>query len=92
MSNHCDLIWYNNKIVPFDEATTNVMSHVLHYGSGVFEGIKCYDTPKGPTIFKLDKHILVNALYYRPTVVCTVSFYDNSIEDMGIINAHSTTQ
>ena len=57
MSTHCDLIWYNGKIVPFQDATTHVMSHVLHYGSGVFEGIKCYTTPNGPAIFKLDKHI-----------------------------------
>lgn len=57
MSNHCDLIWYNGKVVPFQEATTHVMSHVLHYGSGIFEGIKCYSTPNGPAIFKLEEHI-----------------------------------
>jgi len=57
MSNHCNLIWYNGKIVPFQDATTHVMSHVLHYGSGVFEGIKCYSTPNGPGIFKLEEHI-----------------------------------
>ena len=57
MSNHCNLIWYNGEIVPFQNATTHVMSHVLHYGSGVFEGIKCYNTPNGPAIFKLEKHI-----------------------------------
>jgi branched-chain amino acid aminotransferase len=44
MSNHCNLIWYNGNVVPFQDATTHVMSHVLHYGSGVFEGIKCYST------------------------------------------------
>ncbi len=57
MSNHCNLIWYNGNVVPFQEATTHVMSHVLHYGSGVFEGIKCYSTPNGPGIFKLNQHI-----------------------------------
>ena len=57
MSNHCDLIWHNGKIVPFEDATTHVMSHALHYGSGIFEGIKCYNTPNGPAIFKLDQHI-----------------------------------
>ena len=57
MSNHCDLIWYNGKVVPFQDATTHVMSHVLHYGSGIFEGIKCYSTPNGPAIFKLEEHI-----------------------------------
>ena len=57
MSNHCSLIWFNGKIVPFQDATTHVMSHALHYGSGIFEGIKCYSTPMGPGIFKLDEHI-----------------------------------
>jgi branched-chain amino acid aminotransferase len=57
MSNHCNLIWYNGNLVPFQDATTHVMSHVLHYGSGVFEGIKCYSTSNGPGIFKLNQHI-----------------------------------
>jgi len=57
MSNHCKFIWNNGKIVPFDSATTHVMSHTLHYGSGVFEGIKCYKTQYGPAIFKLKEHI-----------------------------------
>ena len=57
MSNHCNLIWHNGNVVPFQDATINVMSHALHYGSGVFEGIKCYSTPNGPGIFKLDQHI-----------------------------------
>ena len=57
MSNHCNLIWYNGNVVPFQDATTHVMSHVLHYGSGVFEGIKCYSTSNGPGIFKLNQHI-----------------------------------
>lgn len=39
MPSHCDLIWFNGKIVPWEEGTTHVMSHGLHYGSGVFEGI-----------------------------------------------------
>jgi len=57
MSNHFDLIWYNGQIIPFLDATTHVMSHALHYGSGVFEGIKCYNTQHGPAIFKLNNHI-----------------------------------
>ena len=57
MSDQAKYIWFNGEIVPWENAKTHVMSHVLHYGSGVFEGIKCYDTPKGPAIFRLDSHI-----------------------------------
>ena len=49
-------IWHNGKIKPWAEATTHVMSHALHYGSSVFEGIRCYDTPDGPAIFRLNGH------------------------------------
>jgi branched-chain amino acid aminotransferase len=49
-------IWHNGAIKPWAEATTHVMSHALHYGSSVFEGIRCYDTPKGPAIFRLTDH------------------------------------
>ena len=57
MSDYSKYIWYNSNIIPWEEANTHVMSHVLHYGSGVFEGIKCYNTSKGPAIFRLDDHI-----------------------------------
>jgi branched-chain amino acid aminotransferase len=49
-------IWHNGSIKPWAEATTHVMSHVVHYGSSVFEGIRCYDTPNGPAIFRLTDH------------------------------------
>jgi branched-chain amino acid aminotransferase len=49
-------IWHNGAIKPWAEATTHVMSHALHYGSSVFEGIRAYETPKGPAIFRLTDH------------------------------------
>ncbi|TCZ84660.1 branched-chain amino acid transaminase [Lysobacter sp. N42] len=49
-------IWHNGSIKPWAEATTHVMSHALHYGSSVFEGIRCYRTPGGPAIFRLTDH------------------------------------
>ncbi len=49
-------IWQNGSIKPWAEATTHVMAHALHYGSSVFEGIRCYDTPNGPAIFRLSDH------------------------------------
>ena len=51
-----DWIWHNGTIKPWAEATTHVMSHALHYGSSVFEGIRSYDTPDGPAIFRLGDH------------------------------------
>jgi branched-chain amino acid aminotransferase len=51
-----EFIWQNGAIKPWAEATTHVMSHALHYGSSVFEGIRCYDTPNGPAIFRLSDH------------------------------------
>ncbi len=52
-----DKIWMNGKLIPWDEAKVHVLTHALHYGTGVFEGIKCYDTVKGPAIFRLKEHI-----------------------------------
>ena len=50
-------IWYNGEIIKWDEAKTHVMSHILHYGSGVFEGIRCYKLNDCSIIFRLDDHI-----------------------------------
>ncbi|HAV22536.1 MAG TPA: branched chain amino acid aminotransferase [Bacteroidetes bacterium] len=50
-------IWMNGKLVKWDEAKIHVLSHVIHYGSSWFEGIRCYDTKKGPAIFRLDAHL-----------------------------------
>jgi branched-chain amino acid aminotransferase len=50
-------IWMNGELVEFEKATVHVLSHALHYGSGVFEGIRCYDTPDGPAVFRLPEHI-----------------------------------
>lgn len=50
-------IWMDGKFVDWDNAHVHVLTHTLHYGLGVFEGIRCYDTGKGPAIFRLDEHI-----------------------------------
>lgn len=52
-----DYIWMDGEFVPWDEAKVHVMSHVLHYGSSVFEGIRAYATPRGPAILALDPHL-----------------------------------
>jgi branched-chain amino acid aminotransferase len=50
-------IWMNGKLVRWNDAKVHILSHVIHYGSGWFEGIRCYETGKGLAIFRLDKHI-----------------------------------
>ena len=49
-------IWFNGELVPWENATVHVMTHALHYGSSVFEGVRCYNTPKGPAVFRLTPH------------------------------------
>lgn len=50
-------IWFNGKYVDWWDAKIHIMSHCVHYGTSFFEGIRCYDTKKGPAIFRLDDHI-----------------------------------
>jgi branched-chain amino acid aminotransferase len=50
-------IWMNGKLVEWKDATIHIASHVIHYASGVFEGARCYDTPKGSACFRLDDHM-----------------------------------
>ena len=57
-----EFIWMDGKLVPWKDAKIHVVSHTLHYGDGVFEGIRCYETAKGTAIFKLKEHI--DRLYY----------------------------
>ena len=49
-------IWFDGKMVPWRDATTHVLTHTLHYGMGVFEGVRAYRTPEGPAIFRLRDH------------------------------------
>ncbi|HMC59767.1 MAG TPA: branched-chain amino acid transaminase [Candidatus Solibacter sp.] len=52
-----DKIWHNGRFIPWTDATIHVLSHVVSYGSSVFEGIRCYSTPAGPAIFRLREHV-----------------------------------
>ncbi|MFC4727636.1 branched-chain amino acid transaminase [Coralloluteibacterium thermophilus] len=56
MQTYPDHIWHNGRIKPWAEATVHVMAHGLHYGSSVFEGVRCYDTPRGPVVFRMADH------------------------------------
>jgi branched-chain amino acid aminotransferase len=65
-----DLIWMNGEFVPWEDAKVHVLTHGLHYGTGVFEGVRCYDTEIGPAVFRhaehLDRLFKSSELYYMP--------------------------
>ena len=50
-------IWMNGKLIPFRNAKVHVLTHALHYSTAIFEGIRCYNTPKGSAIFRLQEHV-----------------------------------
>src|SRR6267142_1755953 len=50
-------VWMDGRAIPWQNATTHVSAHALHYGSGVFEGMRCYETDDGPAVFRLDAHL-----------------------------------
>lgn len=52
-----DFIWMDGELVPYDQATVHLITPTLHYGVGVFEGIRCYQTPQGPAVFRLREHM-----------------------------------
>ncbi|MEO0097660.1 MAG: branched-chain amino acid transaminase [candidate division WOR-3 bacterium] len=54
--NETKYIWMDGKLVPWQEAKIHILSHVIHYGTGVFEGLRCYKTKKGSAIFRLKEH------------------------------------
>jgi branched-chain amino acid aminotransferase len=68
--NQADLIWLNGEFVAWEDAKVHVLTHGLHYGTGVFEGIRCYDTDHGPAIFRHRDHLnrleRSAKLYYMP--------------------------
>ncbi len=69
-----DKVWHNGKFINWDDATIHVMSHVVHYGSSLFEGIRCYAPPSGPAIFRAQEHIqrlIDSARIYRTDIPFT---------------------
>src|SRR4028118_179701 len=62
------VIWHDGKFIAWDDARVHVMTHALHYGSSVFEGIRCYKTKQGSAVFRLQEHmqrLLNSAKIYR---------------------------
>jgi branched-chain amino acid aminotransferase len=84
-----DKVWMNGKLVPWDDAKIHVGCHVIHYGSAVFEGIRCYATPEGPAVFRLDAHIerLFNsAKIYRMDLPLSPDEFSQAILDTIVAN------
>ncbi len=75
-------IWFNGELVDWKDAKIHVLSHVVHYGSSVFEGIRCYNTKKGPAIFRLREHAqrLINSgKIYRMDIPYSVEELSDAI-------------
>jgi len=82
--NESGKIWFNGELVDWTEANIHVLSHVVHYGSSVFEGIRCYKTPKGSAIFRLKEHVkrLFNSgKIYRMEIDYSVEEFSQAIID-----------
>lgn len=77
-------IWLDGKMVPWEQATVHIMTHTLHYGSGAFEGIRCYATKNRPAIFRLSEHVdrLLNSFScFETTFPWTKSILEQAIID-----------
>jgi branched-chain amino acid aminotransferase len=82
-------IWHNGKFINWDDATLHVLSHVVGYGSAVFEGIRCYETKQGPAIFRLREHMqrLINsAKIYRMELPFTLEEFCNTATELVATN------
>jgi branched-chain amino acid aminotransferase len=84
-----DKVWHNGKYIPWNEATVHVAVHALHYGSSLFEGIRCYATPRGPAIFRLKEHTerLVNSCkIYRMALAHSQQQLEDAMVDLMRVN------
>lgn len=78
-------IWHNGKLIAWEQANIHVMSHVIHYGSSVFEGIRCYQTANGAGIFRLPEHmqrLMDSAKIYRMELPYTLEQLNSAVVDL----------
>jgi branched-chain amino acid aminotransferase len=86
---HFEKVWHNGAFIPWNEATIHVASHVVSYGSCLFEGIRCYETPQGPAIFRLKEHTdrLVNSCkIYRMELEFTREQLAQAMVELVLVN------
>ncbi|MBE2185147.1 MAG: branched-chain amino acid transaminase [Rhodothermales bacterium] len=77
-------VWFNGQLVPFDQATVPILTHALHYGSSVFEGIRCYKTDRGSAVFRLSEHmqrLIDSAKIYRMEIPYTLDELNQAVLD-----------
>jgi branched-chain amino acid aminotransferase len=82
-------IWHNGRFIAWDDAKIHVLSHVTSYGSSVFEGIRCYDTPAGPAIFRVREHLrrlFDSAKIYRIEVKQTIDQLADAMVELVKVN------
>ncbi|HEY6950840.1 MAG TPA: branched-chain amino acid transaminase [Bacteroidota bacterium] len=87
--NKVEKIWMNGKLVNWDDAKIHILSHVVHYGSSWFEGIRCYNTKKGSAIFRVDAHLrrlYDSAKIYRCDIPYTKQQLEKGIKDTILAN------
>ncbi len=87
--NKTEFIWMNGEFVKWDDARIHVLSHVVHYGSSVFEGMRTYKTSKGPACFRLRDHsvrLFDSAKIYRMEIPYTIDQIDQAILDLIGVN------
>ncbi|CZE45993.1 branched-chain amino acid transaminase [Campylobacter geochelonis] len=91
--NESKLIWMDGKLIPWEDATVHVLTHSLHYGNAVFEGVRAYQTPKGPAIFRLKEHTkrLMNS---AKSCLINIPFTQEELEraQIEVIKANEFTQ
>lgn len=78
-------IWKNGNVIPWADATVHVSAHGLHYGSGIFEGIRCYDTVAGPAVFRLREHLerfFASAAVYNITIPYSLDELTSAIVEL----------
>jgi len=78
-------IWLDGRLVDWPEAKVHVLTHALHYGYAIFEGIRCHDTPRGPAVFRLPEHLdrfLNSAKVYRMKLPYTASELEEATVDL----------
>jgi branched-chain amino acid aminotransferase len=82
-------IWHNGRFIHWDDARVHVLSHVINYGSSVFEGVRCYSTPSGPAIFRAREHsrrLLDSAKIYRMDVPYSIDDLTEAMRELVQVN------
>jgi branched-chain amino acid aminotransferase len=86
-------VWYNGQLIAWEDATVHVSAHALHYGSSVFEGIRAYATPQGPSVFCLDQHVerlFDSAKIFRIPMQYSDDEIRQAIKDTILANGHES--